>query len=66
MLVSLSKTNSLSHASKTTLTNSKEEKEISTYGTECRIVPGKALKYVVDELGVVVDPNIGVFEELEE
>ena len=26
----------------------------------------RAFKYVVDELGVVVDPNIGVFEEVEE
>ena len=26
----------------------------------------RAFKYVVDELGVVVDPNIRVFEEVEE
>jgi hypothetical protein len=25
----------------------------------------RAFKYVVDELGVCVDPNIGVFDELE-
>ena len=45
----------------------RQRKRSISYGTESSdLCVERAFKYVVDELGVCVDPNIGVFDELEE